>query len=585
MELREGVVVGGRFRLERELGKGAMGVVWRARHMGLDIPCAVKVIRAQAATSAEHVSRFEREAKAAAQIRSPHVVQLLDHGVWEGLPYMAMELLEGEDLEARLERVGKLRPEEVVALFRPLARALKKAHDMGLVHRDLKPANIFLAKDGDEEVPKILDFGIVKDRSQETQTRAGAILGTPYYLSPEQARSSRDIDHRSDLWSLAVVVYRCVVGRLPFNADSLGDLIIQILSSPVPVPSHYADVPPGFDAWWARATAKNPAERYQSAQELVDTLATVLAPAQAAPRDSALPAAPQAAQAAAHAAAQPGQDHHHHPHAHPQAQGTPGAYGQNAGPGPGPGYGPPQATPAGYGPAPAGYGPAPAAGYGPPPPVPAAGHGPPPAGPAAAAPARKASPWLAIGIGCGGLVVLSLGFVTCLGVIGASGGGVGLTACGQNMLCTPTKVPDPAHVDALEILSWVRQVARSADSRAELVMITTPEVEGGTVDVTQGQSINYQFNAPGTVLAIAVGKTQTVVTKGAAARTDEPIANPGCTLRGAWRSAVVAGMAEDASPRFVYSGDPSAKGGRLAFNYRGGHVYLHPGTCAVMSGK
>ncbi len=159
-----------------------------------------------------------------------------------------------------------------------VGRALAKAHGVGLVHRDLKPANIFLTRDEDREIAKVLDFGVAKvnDSAIDGSTKTGAVLGTPYYMSPEQARGSKAIDHRSDLWALAVVVYQCMTGRLPFMGEALGDLFVKIIVEPLPVPSHAAHVPPAFDAWWARAAARNPAERFQNAKEFTDALGLAL---------------------------------------------------------------------------------------------------------------------------------------------------------------------------------------------------------------------------------------------------------------------------------------------------------------------
>jgi len=275
MDLTEGAVVADRFRLVKMLGQGGMGTVWKAHHTALDIPCAVKFIRPEVANSPDLRARFAREAKAAAQLRSPHVVQILDTGEWDGQLYMAMELLEGEELEERLKRVGRLPVAEVAEILQQISRALGKAHSMGLIHRDLKPSNVFLTKDGDHELAKILDFGIVKDVSGDSHTRAGAMMGTPYYMSPEQAKSSRTIDHRADLWSVGVVVYRCVTGQLPFTAQSIGDLLMKILSAPLPVPSQIASVPAGFDAWWAKAASREPEKRFQTAKEMADALSAV----------------------------------------------------------------------------------------------------------------------------------------------------------------------------------------------------------------------------------------------------------------------------------------------------------------------
>src|SRR5215472_15348487 len=158
------VVIAERFRLTQMLGRGGMGSVWHAIHLGLDVPCAVKFIEGEGAQLPEMQARFEREAKAAAMLRSPNVVQILDHGVCEGTPYIAMELLDGEDLGKRLQRVGHLTPQELHAIVNQVCRALGKAHGLGIVHRDLKPDNIFLVHDDDREIAKVLDFGIAKSR-------------------------------------------------------------------------------------------------------------------------------------------------------------------------------------------------------------------------------------------------------------------------------------------------------------------------------------------------------------------------------------------------------------------------------------
>ena len=283
IQLVEHAVVAGRFRLERMIGRGGMGSVWQANHLGLDIPCAVKFIEGEYSRMAEAQTRFEREAKAAAQLRSPHVVQILDHGVCEGTPYIAMELLDGEDVGKRLQRQGKLHPRDVNTIITQVCRALTKAHSLGIVHRDLKPDNIFLVKDDDREIAKVLDFGIAKQNStalEGSNTKTGAMLGTPYYMSPEQAQGVKSIDYRSDLWSLAVIVYQCVTGYLPFDSDALGDLLVKIIVQPIPVPSMVAEVPPGFDAWFAKAASRDPAGRFQSAKEFSESLQLVFGASQ-----------------------------------------------------------------------------------------------------------------------------------------------------------------------------------------------------------------------------------------------------------------------------------------------------------------
>src|SRR6202142_1538462 len=187
----QNVVIAERFRLNRLLGRGGMGSVWHATHLGLDVPCAVKFIEGEGAQVPEVQARFEREAKAAAPLRSPHVVQILDHGVCEGTPYIAMELLDGEDVGKRLAKIGKIHPRDLNVIITQVCRALTKAHAVGIVHRDLKPDNIFLVHDDDREIAKVLDFGIAKrdqNSLQGSNTKTGAMLGTPYYMSPEQAQ-------------------------------------------------------------------------------------------------------------------------------------------------------------------------------------------------------------------------------------------------------------------------------------------------------------------------------------------------------------------------------------------------------------
>jgi serine/threonine protein kinase len=279
-ELQENMVVADRFRLVKMIGRGGMGSVWQAMHLGLDTPCAVKFIEGELANVAEAHHRFEREAKAAAQLRSPNVVQIFDHGVWEGRPYIAMELLEGEDLGKRLaRRGGKLSPAEVNFVVQEVCRALTRAHQAGVVHRDLKPDNIFIVKDDERDIVKILDFGVAKSAAalDGGNTKTGAMLGTPYYMSPEQAQGIKSVDARSDLWSLAVIVFQCLTGRLPFESAALGDLLVKIIVQKVPTPSEYnPQAPVGFDGWWAKASERPVENRYPTAKAFAESLSIAL---------------------------------------------------------------------------------------------------------------------------------------------------------------------------------------------------------------------------------------------------------------------------------------------------------------------
>ena len=257
-----------------------MGWIWEARDESLDTPCVVKFIRDDYKDDPEIRARFEREAKAAAQLRSPHVVTVLDYGSWQDIQYIAMERLEGEDLCQRLERVGWLSPEETFSIIDQVGRALALAHAAGIVHRDLKPENIFLVRVGEgEEIAKVLDFGIAKydcRNSLGVTTEVGLFLGSPWYVSPEQA-SAEDVDWRTDLWSLAVVTFQSLTGQLPFHAESISSVFYQLLHGDMPMPTAVCpDIAPAFDAWWAKATRRDREQRFQSAQEMVDALAHAL---------------------------------------------------------------------------------------------------------------------------------------------------------------------------------------------------------------------------------------------------------------------------------------------------------------------
>jgi serine/threonine-protein kinase len=276
-------LVAGKYRLTELLGRGGMGSVWAGIHTTLGTRVAVKFIDAEHVDSPEARHRFENEARAAAALRSKHVVEVYDHGVMDdGRPFIVMEFLDGEPLDRRLERVGRLPARDVARIVGQVCRALAKAHAAGIVHRDLKPENVFLVWDDEDgaDVAKVVDFGIAKftDATGPTTsaTRTGSVLGTPYYMSPEQARGLRSVDYRSDLWSVGVIAFRCMTGRLPFEGEAVGDVLVKLCTAPIPVPSQYApDVPPGFDAWLVRALGREPESRFQTASDLGRSLATV----------------------------------------------------------------------------------------------------------------------------------------------------------------------------------------------------------------------------------------------------------------------------------------------------------------------
>jgi serine/threonine-protein kinase len=243
MQLAQGQVIAERYRLERLLGEGGMGAVWSAVHLVTRKPVALKFIKADGAKSPQARRRFLREARAASAVRHPNVVQVHDIlELGDGSPVMVMDLLEGETLAERLARESQLSLGDTARILVPVISAVGTAHSAGVVHRDLKPDNIFLARAPKESTTgsldvKVLDFGIAKFTSAELEaqtagglTQTGAMLGTPYYMSPEQAFGEHDIDHRADVWALAIIIYECLVGRRPIEGDNVGQIIKVIVT-------------------------------------------------------------------------------------------------------------------------------------------------------------------------------------------------------------------------------------------------------------------------------------------------------------------------------------------------------------------
>lgn len=271
--LASGELVTSSIRLIRELGQGGMGSVWLAEHLRLRVQVVIKFIASEHLASAEAVSRFEREASLAAQAKSPHVVQVFDHGVADnGLPYIAMELLEGEDLGARIQRSGRIPPEVFADWLSQACRGVAKAHGKGIVHRDIKPENLFLCENDGDILVKVLDFGIAKSSvAGFDSTKTGAMLGTAYYMSPEQTMGLKTVDHRTDLWALGVVTFLAITGARPFDGDAIGALVLAITTGPIAAPSSIVrSLPLAVDAWMAKALSRDPATRFASAREMAD---------------------------------------------------------------------------------------------------------------------------------------------------------------------------------------------------------------------------------------------------------------------------------------------------------------------------
>ena len=274
-----GTVVAGKYTVERKLGAGGMGIVLAVRHKDLGELYALKLMLPAAAASAPARERFAREAKAAAKLKSEHVARAIDFGFLpdDGPPYMVLELLEGQNLAERLAQRGPVDPKALALLMLQACEALREAHEEGIVHRDLKPSNLFVTKrPNGTPCLKVLDFGIAKTIANDAGalTKTATTMGSPFYMSPEQMRSAKSADQRSDIWSLGVTMYELSTGRVPFIGETVTEVAIMVIECAVESPrKHRADLPPELERIVMRCLEKNPARRFAD----VDALATALA--------------------------------------------------------------------------------------------------------------------------------------------------------------------------------------------------------------------------------------------------------------------------------------------------------------------
>ena len=272
-----GQVLDGKYALGRVLGEGGMGVVYEAMHLRLRQKCAIKILQPGVLKNDQVVARFEREARAAATIKNPNVVQVLDVDVTpQGLPYMVMELLQGHDLAEELDQRGQLSVAEASAYGITTCAALAQAHAKGIIHRDLKPSNLFLCEDDEgRRVLKLLDFGIskIKDEKEAAEvTSSITVIGTPFYMSPEQVRSLRSVDHRTDVWALGVVIYQLLTGNVPFGGSATA-VVAAIAADPVRPPREIrSDIPEKLEMVIMTALEKDPARRFQDVRAFAEAL-------------------------------------------------------------------------------------------------------------------------------------------------------------------------------------------------------------------------------------------------------------------------------------------------------------------------
>ncbi|WP_437751340.1 serine/threonine-protein kinase [Sorangium sp. So ce1389] len=277
--VREGQVLAGKYRVERVIGAGGMGVVVAATHLQLEERVAIKLLLPAAAHSRTLAERFVREARAAVKVKSEHVARVTDVGTLEsGTPYMVMEYLSGSDLSDALRTGGPMPPQAAVEYVLQACEALAEAHAAGIVHRDLKPANLFLTRRADgSPCVKVLDFGISKVATGGADPRitdTKAVMGSPLYMSPEQLKSSRDVDARTDIWSLGVILFELLAGEPPFDGATMPQLCVAIMQGvPRPLAAFRADVPPALEAVVLRCLEKTPERRFRDIGELAEALA------------------------------------------------------------------------------------------------------------------------------------------------------------------------------------------------------------------------------------------------------------------------------------------------------------------------
>jgi len=294
-----GTVLGGAYKITRLIGQGGMGAVYEGVQLRLERRVAVKLMARELSANAEAIARFRREAEVTSQLGHPHIVQVFDFGAAPGgEPYLVMEYLEGEDLEKRIARVGKMSAPAASHIIRQVASALAATHAKGIVHRDLKPANVFLLSvEGETDFVKVVDFGISKVRAAGTKlTAALAVMGTPNYMAPEQAEGRIDeIDHRTDQWALACIAYELVAGRPPFIGENVASLLYQVIhQAPSPLANMNPGLPSQVEDVLRRALSKTQVGRYSTMTEFsraFEGAATGKAVATAAPAVAPQPAA------------------------------------------------------------------------------------------------------------------------------------------------------------------------------------------------------------------------------------------------------------------------------------------------------
>jgi serine/threonine-protein kinase len=280
MSLQPGQVLDGKYKIVRVIGEGGMGAVYEGENVRIRRRVAIKLLHAGIASNLEMTQRFEREAQVAGTVGNDHILEILDLGTMPGGErYMVMEYLDGETMTDRIKVRGRLAPKEAVQLLRQVLRGLSAAHLAGIVHRDLKPDNIFILREkaGIRDYVKIIDFGISKFSEvggvSSRMTRTGALMGTPHYMAPEQATGSAEIDRRTDIYAVGIIMYEAVTGRVPFQAETFNQLLFEIaLAKIIPARQVVPDLDPAVESIIMKASARDPAHRFQTCDEFIAAL-------------------------------------------------------------------------------------------------------------------------------------------------------------------------------------------------------------------------------------------------------------------------------------------------------------------------